>query len=115
MIAAAPESGCIVPILYGLAAAKAARHGAGNIVAPNRTAPVAAADRSMRRRVILPWLRGIAHSLPVPQRDRQRSGPRPSPADTYSQLRRTCNNRAVDWARGGGRRTAARASRRAAA
>src|SRR5215469_13474157 len=64
MIAAEPESGCIVPILYGLAAAKAARHGAANIVAPNPAAPVAA-EWSMRRRVILPWQRGMANSFPV--------------------------------------------------
>jgi hypothetical protein len=56
MIAAAPESGCIVPILYGLAAPNEARHGAGNMVAPSPTALPAAADRSSRRRVILPWL-----------------------------------------------------------
>src|SRR5260370_13118787 len=38
--APAPESGCMVPILYGLAWPKAARHGARtNLVAPTTPAP----------------------------------------------------------------------------
>src|SRR6266849_6429336 len=49
--APAPESGCIVPILYGLSWPKAARHGAGtNIVAPSAPAP----HPTRQRRVTLP-------------------------------------------------------------
>src|ERR1700730_12439369 len=52
--AAAPESGCSVPILYGLAWPKARCHGAGtSMVAPS--APAAAAPYPIsRRRVTLP-------------------------------------------------------------
>src|SRR5229473_6464650 len=51
--AAAPESGCRVPTLYGLAWPNAACHGAGtNMVAPS--APAAAPYPISRRRVILP-------------------------------------------------------------
>src|SRR6266540_3278323 len=52
--AAAPESGCSVPILYGLAWPKAACHGAGtSMVAPS--APAAAEPYPInRRRVTLP-------------------------------------------------------------
>src|SRR5215469_12012656 len=52
--AAAPESGCSVPILYGLAWPKAACHGAGtSMLAPS--APAAAEPYPInRRRVTLP-------------------------------------------------------------
>jgi hypothetical protein len=50
-----------------LAAAKVARHGIGKIAAPSPTALLAAADRSTRRRVIIPWLRGITTSFPDPR------------------------------------------------
>src|ERR1700758_3422054 len=52
--AAAPESGCSVPILYGLACPKAACHGAGtSMLAPS--APAAAEPYPInRRRVTLP-------------------------------------------------------------
>src|ERR1043165_2809069 len=52
--AAAPDSGCMVPTLYGLACPNAPRHGAGtSVVAPS--APAAAAERPRnRRRVVLP-------------------------------------------------------------
>src|SRR5215475_11348689 len=60
MIAAAPDSGCMVPILYGLAAPRAEHHGSGESPVPSPTAPPAAADRSSRRRVRPPrrqiWL-----------------------------------------------------------
>src|SRR5436190_23482332 len=49
--AAAPASGCSVPILYGLAWPKAARHGAGtSMAAPSAPAPYPIS----RRRVTLP-------------------------------------------------------------
>src|SRR5947209_19567216 len=49
--AAAPESGCSAPILYGLAWPNASRHGAGtSIVAPSAPAPYPI----RRRRVTLP-------------------------------------------------------------
>src|SRR5258708_20470566 len=49
--APAPESGCMVPSLYGLSWPKAARHGAGtNMVAPSTPAP----HPTRRRRVTLP-------------------------------------------------------------
>src|SRR5258708_38971162 len=49
--APAPESGCMVPSLYGLAWPKAARHGAGtNMVAPSSPPP----HPTRRRRVTLP-------------------------------------------------------------
>jgi hypothetical protein len=49
--APAPESGCSVPILYGLAWPNAARHGAGtSMVAPIAPAPYP----TNRRRVTLP-------------------------------------------------------------
>src|ERR1700693_917781 len=52
--AAEPESGCSVPILYGLAWPKAACHGAGtSIVAPSAPA-LAALHPISRRRVTLP-------------------------------------------------------------
>src|SRR5229473_1487726 len=52
--AAAPESGCSVPILYGLPWPKAARHGVGtSIVAPSAPA-LAALHPTSRRRVTLP-------------------------------------------------------------
>src|SRR5215468_10148907 len=60
--AAVPDRGCIVPILYGLAWPKAARHGAGtSMLAPR--APAAVADSpSRRRRVVLPLhQRSFAH------------------------------------------------------
>src|SRR6266566_5556322 len=51
--AAAPESGCSVPTLYGLAWPKAACHGAGtSMLAPS--APAAAPYPINRRRVTLP-------------------------------------------------------------
>src|SRR2546423_1857218 len=51
--AAEPESGCRVPILYGLACPKALPHGAGtSMVAPR--APAAAPYPIRRRRVTLP-------------------------------------------------------------
>src|SRR5258706_5252243 len=52
--AAVPVSGCITPILYGLACPNAARQGAGtSIVAPS--APAVAAPRPRKlRRVVLP-------------------------------------------------------------
>src|SRR5829696_6315547 len=49
--AAAPDSGCSAPILYGLAWPNAARHGAGtSMVAPIAPAP----QPTSRRRVTLP-------------------------------------------------------------
>jgi hypothetical protein len=49
-----PVSGCYVPILYGLASPKAARHDAeASIGAPNPMALPAALNRSSRRRVSL--------------------------------------------------------------
>src|SRR5260370_1099566 len=49
--APAPESGCMVPSLYGLAWPKAARHGAGtNMAAPSTPPP----HPTRRRRVTLP-------------------------------------------------------------
>src|SRR5580704_1849923 len=52
--AAPPESGCRLPILYGLAAPKAVRHGAGtSIIAPSAPAPLAV-HPIRRRRVTLP-------------------------------------------------------------
>src|SRR6266852_313847 len=51
--APAPDSGCKVPTLYGLAWPKAARHGAGtSMVAPS--APAAAPYPITRRRVVFP-------------------------------------------------------------
>src|SRR5262249_20645131 len=52
--AAVPDSGCIDPILYGLACPKAALQGAGmNMVAP-RAPALAAPNPISRRRVTLP-------------------------------------------------------------
>src|SRR5712691_10328749 len=52
--AAEPDSGCRVPILYGLAWPNAVRHGAGtSIIAPSAPAP-AALHPTSRRRLTLP-------------------------------------------------------------
>src|SRR5262249_44492817 len=48
--APAPESGCMLPILYGLAWPKAARHGARSNIAPPRPPPP---HPTSRRRVTL--------------------------------------------------------------
>src|SRR5215813_10332273 len=58
--APAPESGCMVPILYGLAWPNAARHGAGT----NRVAPSTPVPHPTRlRRVTLPLYQSSLDSL----------------------------------------------------
>src|SRR5712691_4583987 len=61
--AATPDSGCKVPILYGLAWPNAARQGAGTrMLAPSAPARVADSPRNLRR-VVLPFhQRSFAHA-----------------------------------------------------
>src|SRR5262249_61345591 len=52
--AAAPDSGCSVPILYGLAWPKASRHGAGTSMAGAGAPPAGGGGPNDLRRVGLP-------------------------------------------------------------